>query len=58
MSTHARVAQRYEIEAWLGDTWTPEQVEELASKIEAAGADATEADWVAICQEYDRTLTT
>jgi len=56
MST-SRKAQRYEIEAWLGDTWTPEQVEELVSRIESAGAEATEADWVTICQEYDGTQT-
>jgi len=48
--------QRYEIEAWLGDTWTPEQTEALVGRIETLGDDATEADWIAVCQSYDGTL--
>jgi DNA-binding GntR family transcriptional regulator len=47
--------QRYEIETWLGDTWTPEQTKELADQIEALDND-NEADWVSVCQNYDGTL--
>ncbi|HEY5182519.1 MAG TPA: hypothetical protein VIJ07_22570 [Dermatophilaceae bacterium] len=49
-------AQRHGIEAWLGDTWTPEQTQELVSRIEALPPNASEADWVAVCQNYDGTL--
>jgi hypothetical protein len=48
--------QRYEIEAWLGDTWTPEQKASLIGQIEAFSGAATEADWIAVCQSYDGTL--
>jgi hypothetical protein len=48
--------QRYEVEAWLGDVWTPEQKADLVSRIEALGDDATDADWEAVCQDYNGTL--
>jgi len=50
------MAQRYEIEAWLGGIWSAEQAEELVKRIEALGDDATDADWEAVCQNYDGTL--
>ena len=50
------MTQRHEIEAWLGGQWTPEQTRELVARIEALGESATEADWVAVCQDYDGTL--
>src|SRR5665647_875545 len=49
-------AQRHGIEAWLGDTWTREQTQELVSRIEALPPNASEADWVAVCQDYDGVL--
>ena len=42
---------RNEIVAWLGDTWTAEQVEDLVQLIEEANTDA-EADWVTIVAAY------
>jgi hypothetical protein len=50
------MTQRYEIEAWLGDTWTSEQTQELVSQIEALPPSASEVDWIAVCQSYDGTL--
>lgn len=47
------MAQRHEIEAWLGGNWSPEDTEQLVDKIIETGSDA-EADWVRITLEHDQ----
>lgn len=54
------MTQRYEIEAWLGDGWTSEQVDAITERIERwervhPDADESErgAAWSAIAQQVD-----
>lgn len=46
------MAQRYEIEAWLGGEWDAEQAAELVDRVMESGSD-DEAVWVKIVTEYD-----
>ena len=46
------MAQRHEIEAYLGGEWSPEQTDELVALIEATGSD-DEAEWMRVIAEFD-----
>lgn len=55
--------QQHELLAWLGDDWTPEQIEKITEDWrawESAHPDATDEDGTAvltaICQHHDGTL--
>lgn len=55
--------QDYELNAWLGDQWTPEQAQRITSDFRTwqsdhpdTGPEDTEAMLVAICQYHDNTL--
>lgn len=46
------MAERHEIEAWLGGNWPPEDTEQLIEQIMETDSD-DEADWVRITMTHD-----
>jgi hypothetical protein len=62
-SEPSMTTQRYEIEAWLGDDWSPEQTEQIITEYQAwerqhpdVDGEDTQAMLTAIAQRVDGTL--